>query len=115
MRYTMNPIIWLRFFAWKIQFWWSYRDPFKLFFIREQADGTWRIPKIWGEKYYQLRLDWYYTVKNAGSWLIFSHLRRFAGYAHKCEFTDRKEGLLYCGQGAGMDDLFDSFVESLGK
>lgn len=113
MQHTKNPVIWLRFIAWKMQFWWSHRDPIKYFFIRVRKDGSWNIPEKWSHEDYARHYNWYMKVKRVGWRLFFGHLRRFAGYAHKCEFTDPKHGLLYGGQGAGIDDAFDRFVDSL--
>lgn len=114
MSYTKNPIIWLRFFAWKIQFRWEHRDyAIRYLFIRERKDGTWNIPTKWSSEDYDRHYQWYMKIKKIGWRILFGHLRRFAGYSHKCEFTDRKNGLLHGGQGAGMDDAFDRFVDSL--
>lgn len=113
MKHTKNPVIWLRFIAWKMQFWWGHRDPIQYFFIRLRKDGTCNIPQKWSSEDYDRHYRWYVKVKKLGNILLFRRLRRFAGYAHKCEFTDPKHGLLHGGQGAGMDAAFDRFVDSL--
>ena len=134
---TRNPVIWLRYWAWCIQFWVSHpkRDmayPLwlrkfllcRVFPDRRRHGLSWRMIRWWESQNpnfvpQYLPLPWWVGEHALGPFYglpsrLTRPLRRFAGASHRCEFTGRNVGALYTGRvDPFMDRLFDQFIQNI--
>jgi hypothetical protein len=132
--YTLNPIPWLQYAAWTIQWWMQTHRPiyplwFRVWALKhygnERSGLTWDDIRRWETvrpdyKHPHKPVPWYIGAHGLGPlyapWLrIARFVRRFTGgRSHRCEFTDREMGALYGHQhGAFMDRLFEVFIDRI--
>ena len=107
MKKTKNPIIWLRYLCWCVQNWMSRHTPYYPLRLR-----------IWLHRLYPDTIKsypWYIGADCQGPFVGPWHqvswfFRSFTGgRSHRCEFTDKKHGVLYGhNEGAFMDQYFEN-------
>jgi hypothetical protein len=135
MKKTYNPIIWLKYLAWCIQFWASGHAMaypgwlrkwllFTVFPDKRRHGTTWRMIHWWrsqNDSFFPLYypLPWWVGPHALGPFYnlpfkLTHPLRRFAGASHRCEFTDKGHGALYTGTvDPFMDRLFEQFIKNI--
>lgn len=118
MKRTRNPLIWLQYLCWNIQWWMECHKPY--------------MPSWWKKR---VILHYAYTDKHGQrrvamtprvnallrgpfvppwNWIARQIRRGTGGRSHRCEFTDKRHGALYGHhEGAFMNRYFEAFIVNI--
>lgn len=136
-RKTLHPLVWLRYFCYRIHNWMSKHKPYYPLRVRVWAyrrygqgrmDADWNIIRFWQQNNPgfcltpdRMPLPWWLGVSAlgpfVGPWSRVANWfgRHTGGRSHGCEFKDPEYGALYVGPTARpfMNDLFEQFVANI--
>jgi hypothetical protein len=135
---TRNPRIWLEYLCWCIQYQMSVHKPYYPGWVRglvlkyyphanERWSIHWNMVRIWQQVNpdWQITpnrtpLPWYIGTAAFGPFIIpWEAVQRWfrshtGGRSHRCEFTDKSNGVLYGGQDGGyMERYFEQFIANI--
>jgi len=135
MKRTKNPKIWFQYLCWKIVNWMDTHKPYyplrvRIFILRHYPETRFHMTKSTWERWAENSdfdktnkdfwpLPWFIGESALGPFIkpwnkLASFVRRFRGnHAHRCDFTDPKNGLLYGGDGETMNNLWHEFMRRI--